>query len=89
MVVTAALAAASVLVSNVALFSRFVDSDFESSLERATLEILSEISVLENNVAHIAAIYFAGDPILISAIEDGDVHSHRPKGQSDCAAPFA
>ena len=70
MVITAILVAASVLVSNIILFSGFVDSNFENSLERATLEILNEISVLESNVAQLAAIYFANDPTLISAIED-------------------
>ena len=64
--------AAAVLVSNIILFSRFVDTNFENSLERATLEILNEIRVLENNVAHLAAIYFSNDPALINAIEYGD-----------------
>ena len=72
MIVTAILVAAAVLVANVILFSRFVDSNFDNSLERATLEILNEINVLENNVAHLAAIYFANDPTLIRAIEDGN-----------------
>ena len=72
MVITAILVAASVLVSNVILFSRFVDSNFENSLERATLEILNEISVLESNVTQLAAIYLANDPTLIRAIEDGN-----------------
>jgi len=72
MIVTAILVAATVLVSNVILFSRFVETNFENSLQRATLEILNEISVLENNVAHLAAIYFANDSTLIRAIEDGE-----------------
>ncbi|MCL2855678.1 MAG: diguanylate cyclase [Defluviitaleaceae bacterium] len=72
MVITVILVATSVLVSNIVLFSRFVDSNFENSLERATLEVLNEISILENNVAHLAAIYFANDPILINAIETGN-----------------
>ena|GEM_PF-1700448 len=75
MIITAILVAASVLISNVILFSRYIDANFESNLERATLEVLNEISVLENNVAHIAAIYFANDQALISAIEDGDTRA--------------
>ena len=72
MIITVILVVASVLASNVILFSRYVDTNFENNLERATLEVLNEISVLENSVAHIAAIYFANDPTLINAIENDD-----------------
>ena len=75
LIITVIVVAISVLVSNVILFSRYVDANFESSLERATLEMLNEISVLENNVAHLAAIYFANDTALIRAIEEGDNNS--------------
>jgi len=72
MVLTVILVAASVLVSNITLFSRYVDDSFEVNLERTAQTILNEIDVLENNVAHIAAIYFSNDSALIYAIESGD-----------------
>jgi len=72
LIITVVIVAASVLVSNVILFSRFVDENFEDSLERATREILNEINVLERNVASITAIYLANDAALINTIMAGD-----------------
>jgi len=81
MTITAICVAVAVLASNVILFSRFVDTSFENSLEWATLEILNEISVLENNAAHLAAIYFAGDSELIYAIEADDGEGLRKRAE--------
>jgi diguanylate cyclase (GGDEF)-like protein len=72
MIVTGIILAAAVLVSNAILFSRYVNTDFESSLLRATNNILNEIYVLENNAAHIASFYFANDIELIDAVESED-----------------
>jgi hypothetical protein len=72
MIVLAILVAASVLISNIVQFSSFVDTSLETSLDRALTEIQNEVSVLEDSVAHIAALFFSSDQEMIDAMDTDD-----------------
>jgi len=72
MIVLAILVAASVLFSNIVRFSGFVDTSLENSLERALTEIKNEINVLDDSVAHIAALFFSSDSEMINAMDTED-----------------
>ena len=72
MLVVAVVTTSAVLASNIRLFSSYVDGIFQTELDRALLEILNEVDLLENKAAHIASLYFATDSEIVRALESGD-----------------
>lgn len=72
MIVVAILVASAVLVSNILLFSGYVDSKLNEDLDRALIQMQNEIELLEGKAAHIASLYFANDPGVLNAMENGD-----------------
>ena len=72
MLVVAVVTTSTVLASNIRLFSNYVDAIFQTELDRALLEILNEVELLENKAAHIASLYFANDAEIVEALKNDD-----------------
>ena len=72
MIIVATLVSSTILISNIMQFSGFVDSKINDGLDRSLMELQNEIELLETKAAHIAALYFANDQIIMNAIIRGN-----------------
>jgi diguanylate cyclase (GGDEF)-like protein len=73
MIIVAILAVSVTLVINIIQFSNYVNISIEDDLDRAMLEILNEIEILQDRAAHIASLYFSSNSEVIRLIETGDL----------------
>jgi len=71
MIVVSVFVALAILASGIWLFSDYVGEHIDDELDKALLEISSEIIAL-NDLTHVALLYFASDPELAGALAGGD-----------------
>jgi diguanylate cyclase (GGDEF)-like protein len=72
MIAVAVFVAVTILAFNIWLFADYVDEKIDVELDRALLEVVNEINILEAKSAHIASQYFASDPEIVKALASGD-----------------
>jgi diguanylate cyclase (GGDEF)-like protein len=71
MIITAVLVAMAILISNIMLFSKFIDSSLNKELHKMVSVVRGEIEITESQ-SRVAALYFSSDREIMNAMESGN-----------------
>ena len=71
MIVVAILVAAAILVSNIMMFSSYVDSNIKAEMLKISTSMFDEIEMMKSK-ARIASLFFANDSAISRAMENGN-----------------